>query len=710
MSRLSQDDISDNELKEIYSDASFQEAVYLASPDLYNELRKWFSGEKEYSDKDQYRLKNTLLKYFSRISSRCTPFGLFAGVSLGEFNKDISILSEKENVEFKIVRNTTLDMHFLVLLSQHFTEVPEIREKLLFFPNTSIYKTRNKLRYIEFENLNGRREYVTSVAALSNELDKVLQFSRQGKAISQIADILVNEDITKEEAEEFINELIENQILISELEPCVSGVDFLSKLISLLKSKEITEAYTILMTIRKKLERLDENISNNIQLYHEIEDLIKSFKIKYEGKFLFQTDLYYQNKAELPVRWKKEIKTGISFLNKIISANTDTYIDNFKKAFLERFEHEEVPLLFALDTEIGIGYRQDILAKGVHPYLDDLPKRKSKVKQELTIKLTPIQLLLNQKLQEIQLENTTIVQLTNEDCSHYTENWEDIPDTFSIVAEIISENNEEKIVLQGFRGGSAANLLARFCSEKSDIQDVLKKITEKEAELNSDYILAEIIHLPEARIGNIIRRPTLRTYEIPYLAQSILPKENQIPVDDLYISVRENKIILRSKKLNKEIRPYLTNSHNYSANSLPVYHFLCDLHSQNSRPRLQFDWGDMKFLYNFFPRIEYRNIIFSKACWKINEKEIEEINKIADNKIKLLEQANEWRRKRKIPTWIQWVRNDNTLTLNLENYEMLKLFIQIVTKEKTILIEEFLYNENDDFKREFIFPMYKINT
>ncbi|NML70764.1 lantibiotic dehydratase [Chryseobacterium sp. RP-3-3] len=705
--RLSKDDISDIELREIYSNVFFQEAVYLASPDLYNELRKWFIREKEYSEKDQYRLKNTLLKYFSRISSRCTPFGLFAGVGLGIFNSDISILSERKDIAIKMIRHTTLDMHFLVLLSQYFTTISEIREKLLFFPSTSIYKVRNKLRYIEYEYVNGKREYITSTALLSKELERILHFSQQGKTISQIADILVNEDITKGEAKEFVEELIENQLLISELEPHVSGVDFLSILISFLKNKEITKEYNTLITIRKKLEELDGNISNDTQLYREIENLIKSFQIKYEGKFLFQTDLYYQNKIELPLRWKNELKTGISFLNKITLISKETYLERFKKAFLERFDQEEIPLLYALDTEIGIGYRQDIIAKGVHPYLAGFTIPVSKGKQELNIRLTSLQILLNQKLQEIQFEDTTIIQLTDEDSTDYAENWEDIPDTLSIVAEIISENNQEKLVLQGYRGGSAANLLARFSSEKSDIRKVVKSIAEKESELNSNYILAEILHLPEARIGNIIRRPSLRSHEIPYLAQSILPKENQISVDDLYISVRENKIVLRSKKLNKEIKPYLSNSHKYSANSLPVYHFLCDLHSQNIHPKLQFDWGDMRHLYIFLPRIEYKNIIISRACWRISEKDLRPLKEMINNKLGLLKQSNEWRLKRKIPAWVQWVRNDNTLTLNLENYEMLKLFIQIVSKEKVILIEEFLYNENDNFKREFIFPMYK---
>ena len=66
-----------------------------------------------------------------------------------------------------------------------------------------------------------------------------------------------------------------------------------------------------------------------------------------------------------------------------------------------------------------------------------------------------------------------------------------------------------------------------------------------------------------------------------------------------------------------------------------------------------------------------------------------------------------WRDKRYIPQWIQWAQADNKLTLNLQNYDMVKIFIGIIRKQKSIIVEEFLSNENDDFIRQFVFPMYK---
>lgn len=714
-----QKEIDIGSFKKICSDPVFQEAIYLASPYLHKELDQWLAG-KEFSLKAFQKLKHTALKYYSRMSIRCTPFGLFSGVGLGEFcNKNYELeITNDEKLSFdtpstvSFIRDTTLDMHFLVALADHFVKTPEIRSRLLFFPNNSIYKVGSKIRYVEYEYNKGKRDYIISSAFLSEELQQVLDFSKQGKTIGQITEILINDEVTQQEAREFVDELIENQILVSELEPNVSGTDFLDSIISVLNKTEGKEEAENLISIKTQLDELDSEIGNPVSKYAEIEKRIQSFDTEYDQKYLFQTDLYSQKKLELPIYWKKELKKSISFLNKITIFSKETHIEKFKKAFYERFETQEMPLSYVLDTELGIGYTQNTAAKGIHPYLEDLTLPVSQKKQNLNIQLTPIHKILNDTVQEALLENRFIIELSDEDFNDFDANWQDLPDTLSFMTEIVSENGQEKIFLSDGGGCSAAKLIARFCSEKSEIQSLAKTIANKEemlrqAQHDNNDVLAEIIHLPDARIGNVIRRPSLRNYEIPYLAKSVLPEENQISVDDLFISLKNNQIILRSKKLNKEVKPYLTNAHNYVANSLPVYHFLCDLYSQNKRAGLHFDWGDLKQVYRFLPRVEYKNAILSKAWWRITEKELESFSAIINHKEKLLSSIKTWREKRKIPQWIQWVKSDNTVTMNLENYDMAILFIQTVKNEKSITIKEFLYNENDNFTREFIFSMYK---
>ena len=707
--KTDRDEIPDEVLREISADPVFQEAVYLASPYLHGEILKWLNSEGKLSSRQHEKLKNTVLKYYSRMSTRCTPFGLFSGVGLGTFNTDIStsISNNQQPTTNNQIRDTKLDMHFLVALSETLAKIPEIKSQLLFYPNTSIYRVGSRIRYVEYTYAEGKREYVISLAPNSQELHQLLKFTQKGKTIAQITETLINDEITEEDAAGFIEELIENQVLVSELEPNVSGADFLDAIIAIVQRFGTGNYTDILVCIQKKLEQLDLKIGNSVSLYAEAEELMKFFNINYEQKFLFQTDVYFNNTFQLPVTWKKELKMAMTFVNRISLFNKDTVFETFKKAFYERFETEEVPLTYVLDTEIGIGYKQNIHTKGLHPYVEDIILPGKVMKPEWNLRLNPVQIILHKKIQDNLLDRTFSIELSEEDFKDFEEYWEDLPDTLSFMTEIVSENGQEKLFFNGGGGSSAGDLLARFCSEKSEIRNFVKTIADKEKALNPDVISAEIVHLPEARIGNVIRRPLLREYEIPYLAQSALPQEKQIPVEDLYISIKNDRIMLRSKRLNKEVKPYLTNAHNYAADSLPVYHFLCDLYSQHKRSGLSFYWGDLKKIYRFLPRIEYKNIILSKAQWKIKEDEVHSLFTVMDNKNEFLSDLKTWRNKRQMPKWIQWAQSDNTLVLNLENYTCAKLFMTIVQRRKSIRVEEFLYHEKEDFARQFVFSLYK---
>jgi len=694
---------NDEKLQEIFRITSFKESIYLASPDLYLEIEKLIDSNIDFNENSKYRLKNTLLKYFNRMSTRCTPFGLFSGVGIGHFDRDDSF-PEKYS-DWQRVRETKFDMYFSVALSQYLLSIPNIKNKLLFFPNNSVYKVGNKIRYIEHETKGMKRDYVISSAPLSPELQKILNASKGGNTIPQMIALLNSDNITSEEALEYIEELIENRVIVSEMEPNISGVDFLDSIIFILNRIRADREKNILLNIKNQLAKLDDCFENSVSSYDEIEKRIQTLNIEYEKKYLFQTDLYFDNQIGLPYHWKKEMKKCISFLNKITLKNSrNSLLEKFKVAFYERFENEEIPLVFALDTEVGIGYRQDVQSMGIHPYIEDLIIPFSSKNRKLEIRLNPVQMILNQKIQAAIAENKLSIQLSDEDFPEFEEEWKDLPDTLYFMAEIVSDDNFQKLYLN-FGSANAGRLLARFDSGKSKIRDLVKEISKKENDLKPEQILAEIVHLPEARTGNILKRPQMRNYEVPYLAKSLLPLENQILVDDLLLSIKNDRLFLRSKSHDKEVIPYLTNAHNYSANSLPVYHFLCDLSSQNIRSGLSFNWGDLGRIYHFLPRVEYGNIILSKARWKISTEEIKRFLRL--NQGQIIIEVENWREIRQIPQWIQWVKSDNTLVINFKNWELVNLFFASVKNEKEVLIEEFLCNEKQNYNSQFIFPLYK---
>ncbi|AJW62940.1 hypothetical protein VO54_01463 [Elizabethkingia miricola] len=689
-------------ISEIISNTIFLEAVYLSSPELYNEVIKWKLSE----NKNQLplRLKNTLLKYFIRMCSRSTPFGLFSGVDMGYFT---NITQEKTFDEHsKFIRDTKPDMHFLVSLAKYLESMPQLKTKLLFYPNNSIYIIGDKIRYIEYSYHKGKREYIISSAPLSPELDHIFHCSQNGLTIPELCDLLVNEEISTDDAGEFIQELIENQVLVSELEPNLTGNDFTNHIISVLEKYQRDKELSLILEIQKGIQKLDLQTGNTLPQYKIVEDLISKFPIAYEKKYLLQTDLYYAHTTELNKAWKKKLWKALKFLNRMTLPYKNSRLIQFKNAFNKRFENREIPLALALDTEIGIGYLQNKQNKGLHPYLNDLIFPESPGNKNLGLSLSPLHQILNIKLQQ-KLSNENIIRLSDEDFKDFKEEWEDLPDTMSFLSEIITEKGDEKLVFTGGGGNSGANLLARFCFEKHKIKNHVEAIIQQEEELNPNTILAEIVHLPQSRVGNVLRRPSLRKYEIPYLAKSTLDNDAQIRVHDLYISIKQDKVILRSKSLNKEIRPYLTNAHNYSNDALPIYHFLCDLSLQDKRSTLAFDWGDLEHIYYSLPRVEYDSIVLSKAKWKVFHKEIQHLYLLKDNSKLLLEEIKKWQEKRSIPNWIKWVVLDNKLVMDLQNYDTCLLFLETLERKKTITVEEFLSHENEPFINEYIFTAYK---
>jgi hypothetical protein len=225
--------------------------------------------------------------------------------------------------------------------------------------------------------------------------------------------------------------------------------------------------------------------------------------------------------------------------------------------------------------------------------------------------------------------------------------------------------------------------------------------------------MAEIIHLPESRVGNVLLRPVLRPYEIPYLAKAAVPEEFHIKVDDLMVSVKANQVVLRSKRLNKRVIPRLTNAHNYSYNALPVYHFLADMQTQNLRGGIGFNWGPLANEYDFLPRVIYKNLIFNPATWNIRRDDLKDTVKIKEDD-RLYEAIHEWRTKLRMPAYVWLADSDNKLFINLDNVMCIHTLFSVTKNRGGFQLEEFLFDpgnsivkgEEGVFTNEFIFSFY----
>ncbi|MDY8137084.1 lantibiotic dehydratase family protein [Aquimarina sp. 2201CG5-10] len=692
--KLTQNDsINEEELKQICNDDIIKEAIFLASPSLYSEFEKWLSGDIKDSNKSD-RMLHSVLKYISRMSSRCTPFGLFAGTAVGEFSDETSIALKHKSQN---KRHTRLDMNYLVALSQDIVKDSSIREQLLFYPNTSIYKAGHQLRYVEYTYVNSRRVHHIIAVENSEYLQKVIEKAKKGALLLDLAEVLVDDEITIEDARGFIDELVDSQLLISELEPSVSGPEFLEQIIPVLRKLKNTESIiSTLENAKETLDSIDNKIGNSSKDYIALSEALEKLGTGFELKYMFQTDMSINPETNtIDKEILHKVRKAITLLNKITFSPKETLVHRFRNGFYERYEDREVPLSMALDVELGVGFKQGQDSGDVSKIIDDviLPIKKQDTDID-TIHWSPIHAILHKKLLKSIEEQSSVIEIKDDDFDQFSENWEDLPDTISTMVELVTIDDQEKIVMSNIGGSSAANLLGRFCHSDPDIFKYTQEMIDLEKQMNPNKILAEIVHLPESRAGNILMRPALREYEIPYLAKSILNPENQLSLDDLVLSARPlGKVKLISKKHKKEVIPHLTNAHNFSSGALPIYEFLANMQTQGQRGGVGFNWGPLVNEYKFLPRVEYRGVVLSKATWNISEKEIKQLLQYFDDEDLLLQEMQKIKEKRKIPKYVLLIEGDNELLINTDNSTSIKMFLSTVKKRTSCTLKEFLHTE-----------------
>ncbi|MEO8516317.1 MAG: lantibiotic dehydratase family protein, partial [Flavobacterium sp.] len=585
----------------------FKEAIYLASPELLILFNRLKEHPETLSQEKRVGLEFTLLKYISRISSRCTPFGLFAGCTVGGFSSETNI-ELKSYHQFE--RFTQFDTHFWIGFLQKIEKQKEYIHSLTYYPNNSIYSFGDFYRYIEYKYQDNKREHSISAILKSPVLEQVLQQVQKGSSVNEIVSHIADESERKE-ALLFIYQLIDFQFLVSELEAGVTGNDEMERVLNIIKKIPSSEnIQKLLQNFKDHLNTIDTLLVNTENIYTNIKQRIEIAEFDYEPKYLFQTDLNTTTSVNtLNNQISKKIIEALTFLNGIQKHQQPRNLAEFINAFSKRYETREIALATVLDTEIGIGYLQSYKNNDSHSILDKFSFQSISKKNE-TETWTEIDFILERKLQNAIQNNQTEIILSEKDFPNFDSNFNNLPPTFSVITEIFKNEGDKEIISIDFSGNTTASkLFGRFCNGNDGIHHLTKAIIDKEKEHYKDKIVAEIAHIPESRTGNISRRPVLRDYEIPYLAKSGVTSEFQIEVSDLTVSVYKNRIILKSRKHNKEVVPFLSNSHNYSSNSLPIYHFLCDLQYQNKKPIYGFKWGVLEKHHSFFSRVKYKEIV-----------------------------------------------------------------------------------------------------
>jgi thiopeptide-type bacteriocin biosynthesis protein len=683
-------------------DPAFLEALFIASPSLYEEVTK-LDLTREPDEKSR-KIIYALIKYLSRYATRCTPFGLFSGFSTLPIDTNPTHVSlQTEGNLRKVIR---LDMNYLCALAQDLEKHPAIKPYLQFYPNSSLYEINGQYRYVAYHyNAANMRMHHLSSAEKTIYLDTLFEKAHSGARISELEGVLAGEEVSTEEASEFVAQVLLSQLLVSELEPSLTGEDFLLQIITALQkvqaqfsSEELRSIIVLLSEVKADLKRLEtEGQTHSTEKFIEIEEKLAVLPTPINRKALFQIDTYLpETKGSLNRGLINKLIAKIPALLKL-TPNSEGILGDFKNKFSQKYEEEEVPLVVALDPELGVGFPAGGEKADLSPLVEGVPMGDEGAKSR-SFTVPAEHSFLLQKVAEAQLSRQFQITLSEEDLRGMDNPTQNLPLTNNAMFSVLREGGKEFIVLDSFGGTTGTYLLGRFGHTDPSVLNLLQEISRTEDETMPEVIFADIVHLPEARTGNVIIRPALKNYQIPYLGKASVDREYQIPVTDILISMRNNRITLRSKSLNKIIVPRLSNAHNFShPDSLDVYHFLCALQAQGVRGSLSGIVSSVSSVFAFIPRIVLENIILAEAQWNCRAEQLKEV--IASAKkggwATLKIQIDQWRQRFGIPRHICLVDFDNELYIDLENQWLAETFVGEIKARETFTIKEYLFHSGN---------------
>lgn len=673
-------------LRELFTDPLRRQAIYIASADLHTLLLQWLDN-KIHNPSERKRVVNSLAKYTLRMASRCTPFGLFAGISVGTWAHASNLVLHDEA---SWVLTAALDAAYTDRLRAELMK-PEngIRPYLKYYSNTSLYYYQDKLKYTVLQK-NQETDFTTNTATCTPYLRRVIDLAREGCSFDTLLQALNAFTYDNQESEHFLHELINHQILVPNLNASPNGGLYEQKLANILNTipahvqpavaKEFAHAHKLAKSGTAYASQSTD--PTNMPILFTAAELAG-------GKNPFHIDLHkplLDGKLDFSIAGS--IRKGITVLQRLASVGSNKRLEQFKESFSTRYENTEVCLLELLDADSGIPYNSIIT--DFTPLLTQGRTNSPPKNASAGLQMSFQEAFLLRKLMACRSSSSAsqYILLTDSDLNSLPQIEVPQPDSLYAICSLVASDDENNysIHLTG-ASANAAGTFARFTHSNVQVEALAADIANKEDLINSGKIVAELVYLDKnPRLGNIAQRRIARKYEIPFIGLSSEDGTETIHLADIYVGLRDNRFYFRSASHNQEVIIKLTSAHNHQKNAHPVVHFLGDV--QRDYPILAFSWGQITAVVQHLPRVYYRDIILSLESWYFNREDFTFLTPKGYKLDELQRFWSAWGIAQRV--YVGAVGSDNKILIDLNNTLCIEIFVEEVKKHNQVVIHEFM--------------------
>lgn len=519
-----------------------KESIRYSSPEFYEIIKDVSS---DHLKGLPHPIFHSIWKYFNRSKHRATPYGSFASFGFVKANQNGN--------DHKIKISNEQVLHKRICWTQHgnFTTNANLTTCTVLFANSSYYKFKNDLRFLVH---NSEGFEICEVPA-NDDIVEVLQ-----DCIRPIPlyDLMQKKNWTSAK-KKLIQQMLDLQLIFTDASPNLIGTDYFER----------------------------REIKNDLTLPQYIIAERKVIK-------------GYPDMSAC-----KDINNLISLLDKLLTEFRSPSLEHFKTEFNNKFESRFIPIMQALDPEIGISFSGNEEAKTESELIEFFNQNHTGTSPNKHRVIETLLLKANSKIKGNSIDLSSLEKLFDSSPGK-------LPNTIGMLCSIV----DERLIVEHIGGATAISVLGRYSIASGEIEKMCVELAEMEQKSNPDVLFFDIGYVSEIAVDNVNRRSQIYPLQLSILNFDI--STEPLTLDDIYVTVREEEIRLYSKKWKKRLIPRLSTAYNYNRSDLPLFRFLCELQYQGLKSNLAFNLSDLIPGQDRYPRLHYKNIILSPAKWKLS--------------------------------------------------------------------------------------------
>jgi lantibiotic biosynthesis protein len=673
----------------LLADPTVRAALAVGSGNLFDAL-----GRAGPSGREEPKTTGKLLRYLIRMSSRPTPYGLFAGVGLSGWGRetDLSILPGRPRTR------TRPDMAWLLRLVFEAEGRREVRSHLRYLANPQAFFRGGRVFLPESAPMTdaGGAGPAVSIRA-TNTVTRAMALARTPVPHSRLVAALVETTgAPVEKVEHLIDELWRQTLLLTDLRPPLTVARPAEYVADCLR--DIPSASDSLRQLEQALGAMAAwdalPIDQAASAYRKLA-IDPDEEDQPASKVSCQVDMALTlGGSRVCNRVAKEAAQAAELLLRLTPLSAGLpHLEAYRRAFEARYGSDrEVPLLELLDANFGLGPPSGFAAGAA---VGDPRKAALRQRTLYDLGITAFR------------ERKLIVNLTKKELAAletWTPNAATAPRSLDLSVFVMAasaadvDSGRFQIVIGPNLGATAAGRnLGRFADLLGqDAAAALRELGRVEAALEPECLSAEVVYLPRRfRSGNVAVRPHPRSYEIALGTTPGRPIDQVIPLDELVVGTRDGRFYVRWTLRDSDIVPYVGHMLN-NMQAPDVCRFLDDL-GRDSRAQIgSFDWGPASGL-PFLPRVQVGRIVLCPAQWRVDARARDAL--VTDAPASgFLTALREWRAYWTVPRYVYISFGDNRLLLDLDSAahaEELRVEVHRLADGRQLLLQEALPGPHD---------------